>query len=190
MSETARTDSTSYPLFLPPDALAEKGSDYWSKSESEQYLDWLVDAIDTRLSGLAGYLKMDIQPKEAASTLSVCGTRVALAVQLPDFSLVEDGIKKLSPSAGYSIGADVGLLFAHLLLYASGSQLAWSIGRGPKSYVSRNLPVIVGFTDNMELDPVLVGINMCRRVLREGSASSWQQVYEHWRQRIPVCASA
>ena len=95
--------------------------------------------------------------------------------------------KVLTPGAGYSIGADVGILFAHLLIQQS-SHMEWRVGKGPTSYVSLNLPVLWGFGAAQELDPVLIGINLCRNTLREPSIEKWRQVYEYWWQFQPGTA--
>jgi len=169
-----------YPLFLPPSDLAEKGAKNWNKEECAKYNQWFLSEIPNRLNGLSTFLSFEINSDNPLETFLICAGRTCLALNDGQFFQMDEDKKVLTPGAGYSIGADVGILFAHLLLSKSTGSIEWRAGNGAKTYVSLNLAVLWGFSGAQELDPVLVGINLCRNALRESSVERWQHVYEYW----------
>lgn len=77
------------------------------------------------------------------------------------------------------MAADMGLLGARFLEDRY-PHLRWSIVRKPKSDISVNLPVLIGF-GVVPLDPILVSINTAHGMLagnRKGDA--WLKVFKHW----------
>ena len=179
----------SYSLFLPPNHLAEKGSKAWDKSERAEYLQWFLTEIPNRLQVLSDFLSLKINTDAPMETFLVCAKQVCVALSDEQFFQAHEGKKVLTPGAGYSIGADVGVLLAQLLL-GRPSNLTWRAGKGPKSYISLNLPVLWEFGGQQELDPVLVGINLCRGSLRESSVEKWKTAYEYWRRHQPKPGAA
>jgi hypothetical protein len=82
--------------------------------------------------------------------------------------------------AGYALGGDVGLLVAKLLTH-SHPALRWQVLRAPKSDLSYNLPVLVGFVDKQILEPVGGGIGEARALVKgKRGSDAWAEMYEYW----------
>ena len=48
---------STYPLFMPPDELAEKGAKNWNKKEAKIYLDWFLNEKEVRVNHLLSFLE-------------------------------------------------------------------------------------------------------------------------------------
>lgn len=171
-------NSDCYPLFVPPEHLAKKERSKWSQKEAKEYRDWLLGVQESRVAELI--VKLD-QPLlgEPTKDLITLGKKVADLLVRSPFSEDRFGVRSLT-KLGYALAADMGLLVAQYLLSAKPEKLKWETVRKPKSDVSYNLPVIVGFSYSY-LDPVGGSIAEASAVLRgQRDADAWLKIYEFW----------
>ncbi len=133
-----------YPIYAPPESLALKGSKNWNKKESIEYFNWFIQIMDERISSFLSYIDYRLTGK-IKSDLQEISLKVFNIVSLPQFYSIRDidGVKVLNKH-GLSIAADMGLCLGKLVKNEN-PNIQWSIGKGPKSYHSYNLPVLREF---------------------------------------------
>ena len=167
-----------YPLFVAPHHLASKGRKNWNAEEATEYREWLIGVLDERVEGLKKRMK---EPCGASPSdhLMALGEKSTALLMTPSFS--EEGpMGRRLTNAGYALAADMGLLVAKYLFQALPDKLRWQTIRKPRSEMSYNLPVIVGFSWTY-LDPVGGSIAEAAAVVRgEKGADVWKQIYEFW----------
>lgn len=147
-----------YPLFMPPNELAEKGAKNWKKKEAQAYLEWFLNNKEQRVNQLLTFLGYQLTG-DSIKDLSIISKLVYDKIEDPQFYTIRkiDNAKQLN-DAGLAIAVDMGLLLAELLQKEKPS-LHWEIGSGPKSYHSYNLPVLSSFDGNSkELDTLFLSI--------------------------------
>jgi len=198
-----------YPLFLPPFEFANKPPLQWSAKEARLYFNWLLSIHRERIDGLLTFFEEPLTGSPCAD-LDRLGTHVAKTIVTPDFSrrigLVPKNFKpsQIPPSreeisayfqhlnqtgpkltnAGYALAADMGLLVAKFLLSECGDRIKWSILKRPKSDMSYNLPVLIGFSTLQHLDPIGGSIAEAYGILRGNrGAAIWKDIFIFWKEK-------
>lgn len=162
-----------YPLLVPPDDLGETTPPYWSRSQANAYAEWLRSRVPVRTREMVRYFGMD-EEAPATSLLQPLGELVADALAHVPFS--ENG--RLT-NQGHALAADMGLLLASALLDEH-PDLVWSVVRKPKSDVSYNQPVLIGF-GVVPFDPLQISTTQAFAVLRgTKDGGAWRQVFKYW----------
>jgi hypothetical protein len=165
-----------YQPFIPPGELAEKTPLEWSRSEAQTYAKWLHSCRHDRVNALITYFGM----KATASPLALVGPlgdRTATALFHEPFSKAGE-----MTNLGRALAADMGLLLA-TALQCEHPELAWDIVRKPKSDVSYNQPVLVGF-GTVAFDPIQVSMTQAFGVLRgTKDGTVWQRLFDYWSEK-------
>ena len=168
-----------YPLFVPPEHLAEKGRRNWSAKEAKEYKAWLLGELDGRADALIVALCEPERPNPVEH-LEALGQKAATLLAKVRFSEVSPRGPQLT-NAGYALAADMGLLVARYLLRDAPEKLRWEVLRKPKSELSYNLPVLEGFSSTNYLEPVGGSIAEAYGVLRGArAADTWKRIYQVW----------
>jgi hypothetical protein len=171
-----------YPILRPPNGVRMEDHAEWTKATARKYLLWFVDVIPQRLHVLEDYFQKSIGA-DTENNLVEFGKVAEEALMEAYFSDTQASRPTLT-DAGYSLAADMGFLLSQSLLESAPSHLQWSIANGPKTYVSRRLPVVTGF-GNSELDPILVSTNLSLGVIRgRKSGDAWLTSYRTWLSKI------
>jgi hypothetical protein len=170
-----------YPLFLPPKHLATRQPYEWSRAEADEYRLWLTSSIDERVATLLKFLGLStvLRTEDAGEFLSSVGCKASEILMEDDFS--EEGARgRRLTNRGYALAADIGLLVASILLKVC-KDIHWTTLRKPKSELSYNLPVLVGFMNNY-LDPVGGSTAEASAILRgHRDADAWRNMLVFWR---------
>lgn len=169
-----------YPLFAPPNHLSPSNRRQWTRADAEEYLGWLVDSAPSRITALKSVVQY---PGHMSSTdeLNWLGERVARLLRSEPFSSKTDNGFRITEQ-GRALAADMGLLVAHRLL-SEHKGLMWAVLERPKSDLSFNLPVIVGFQTG-HLDPIVGSIGEAAAILRgERKGDAWTRVFNFWSSR-------
>ena len=162
-----------YELFIPPGQLGEKTPAEWSSSEATAYAEWVHSCRHGRVKGLIRYFGMD-ESASPSALLGPIGEGAAAALNREPFS--KQG--RLT-NLGYALAADMGLLVAAALQQGF-PRLTWDIVQKPKSDVSFNQPVLVGF-GSVPLDPIQVSTTQAFGIVRGSrDGTAWQRVFEYW----------
>jgi hypothetical protein len=185
-----------YPLFEPPEDLVARGIQNWSPKEADRYRAWLLSVMPDRIRTVRRFLEI---PDEAMpeAQLEAAGAALVDHLKRPEFSrqsgpetsnlrgktIVNPPAQLLTP-IGYAVAADVGLVFAELLL--RGHALHWETVRKPKSDISYNLPVLAGFDGGMSVDPVALSAVVATGVLNGlKGPRNWAEGYRWWASKAP-----
>jgi hypothetical protein len=197
-------DAIEYPVDINPFGLDEGRAEEWSLDEASAYLKWRVENLESRTDVLLNVARTDLS-LESVELLTRLGSRVREILRLPDFSGPYTGppatvmvkghtlelsrTMRLSPK-GVSIGRDMGLLMARLLLRDFAGWLTWTIPnqirrRNGENYYEHgyNLPALVGFptgvADGYKFVPTLMwgkATNVTRGV---EPPTIWASVYSY-----------
>jgi len=174
----------SYRLFIPPIRLAEKTPRDWTKREADAYMRWVIESVEERVAALLSYLGEQCGD-DAEDLLLRVGNKVEVLLHDDQFATEGDTGFQLT-NQGYALAADVGLLVAKLLLRDTGSALKWSVVRKPKSDMSYNLPVLIGFGERDYLEPVGVSVAYSHAILRgDRSSDVWAKLYSLCKSDVP-----
>jgi hypothetical protein len=169
-----------YSPFSPPGDLANSSPSEWTIAQAQRYLTWLTSVTNERISALLAFLGDD-GSGDCGELLRRVGSRATWVIQKPEFChRVSDEIRLTE--LGYSVAADLGLLVARCLVESCPS-IHWEVLRRPKSEVSFNQPVLVGF-GKLHLDPVRGSVAEVYRALEKvGDGSAWAVIFMFWRDR-------
>ncbi len=169
-----------YPLFMPPIELAEKGHINWTKKEARQYFEWFMSIKDIRLEFFLNFF--DIQYSKDPEiifeeqfakwifhlfdnneNLVSIKKRIAPEDASPEMKyLIErDPPRQEFNDLGYAIAADSGLLCAKVVS-DNCPDLIWDIAlAGGKRYVNYHKAVLKNPNNELstEWDPIGTGIS-------------------------------
>lgn len=171
-----------YPHFIPPQDLAVRAVTEWSAAEADRYREWLIGELPRRTDALLRFLAQEPRD-DAVAELGEVGARAAPTLTSGGFARQTAGNWQLT-EAGHALAADLGLLVARRLLEHHPESLRWQTVRKPRRDMSYNLPVLVGFSTGMYLEPVGGSIAEAHAVLRgTRGADAWQRIYSFWSAR-------
>jgi hypothetical protein len=163
-----------YPLFVPPNGLAEQTPRDWSVAQAKQYAAWLEAVLPDRVSSMATYF--GLSPEWDESTLVALESLLKLELAQPPFSEAIDGRPTLT-SSGYAVAADMGLLVAGLLLRSG--LTSWEIVRRPKRDVNYHQPVLNGLRDHPPFNPIWAALSPANGIVQGRRWNGgWVRIYE------------
>lgn len=171
-----------YPLFLPPAALATKGAKQWSADEARQYFSWFQTIWENRVEAFLAHVSLESGPYESRNLLEAADKMVLRELMDGEF-VTHQGVARSLTNAGRALAADFGLLFARSLI-SNSKQIHWEMVTSPRTDVSFNLPVLMGF-GRVHLDPIRSATAHYAWLL-EGRApkNTWWEAYEFWLARV------
>ena len=190
-----------YPLMIPP--VTKDFSDF-NTAETRQYFDWYIAQSEKRINQLQNYILLT-----GASDVILNGTVSSLVslwkwleenleiekkneeeleaemVGRPEW--MHDEIRKNDwkfTVLTNALAVDVSFYFAQIFIN-NYECIRWGYYTKPKSLVSINRPVLVGFVDNTFLDPRRIIINCCRLSMCEKKETRLLETYRVWTQHVP-----
>lgn len=169
-----------YPLFMPPDDLAEKGLLNWNKKELKRYFDWYLSVFEGRVNFFLeffnlkyskdpdaifsnGYSEMIFNLFDSDPLLTRTQKQHARADENPAIRhmIESETERKVFTTLGYAIATDSGLLYAKVVL-DNRPDVTWAVPvKGGKSYIHYNKVVLKEREDafgSSEWDPIGLGI--------------------------------
>lgn len=168
-----------YPLFIPPEPLGARTPPEWSRREAKAYAAWLQSSMPERVQQLLRYFGVS-ESISPSSLLEILGECVADALINSPFSE-----ETRLTNQGHALAADMGLLLADVL-QREHPGLTWDIVFKPKSDVSYNQPVLVGF-GGVTLDPIQISTTQAFSILRGAKdGTAWRQVFDYWSNQARV----
>ena len=169
-----------YPLFVPPIDLAEKGHINWTKKEARNYFEWFMSMKDTRLNFFLNFfdIQYSTDPEvlfedkfskwifhlfDNNENLISVKKRVAPENASPEIKYIieRDPPRQEFNNLGYSIAADSGLLCAKIVT-DNRADLVWDIAlAGGKRYINYHKAVLKNPNNDIstEWDPIATGIS-------------------------------
>lgn len=134
---------TEYPLFLPSDALADKGRVNWTKKETKEFFDWYISEIPGRIEFLTDYLGIEKVDLKKVNSNFIPKLDEKVLYKLKDSNALTELNEKggvMLTNEGYAFLVDVGSLFSHILLNEY-PKLKFTIAQG-KSHPYQNWPIL------------------------------------------------
>lgn len=169
-----------YPLFMPPDDLAEKGHLNWNKKELKRYFEWYESSYENRIKNFLEFFTIfySSDPEKIFNStysekifslfdnnemLTSITRRKVPVDATPDIKYIieNEPPRQELTNLGYAIAADSGLLFGKVILDNRPDLVLATPLKGGKSYVHYNKVVIKLSTDTFgssEWDPIGLGI--------------------------------
>lgn len=167
-----------YPLFKPSIDFASKPPRDWSKLEADNYFDWFLNVFESRVHSFLIFLNLDYS-LEDRTLLKKAQDECEKLLITGYFSQILPTGPKLN-NQGYALAADFGLLVASLLIKQGQGKVNWKILKKPKSELSYNLPVLVGF-GSMHLDPIAGSIAEMNWLLKGNeNKDAWFKIFEYY----------
>ncbi len=185
-----------YPLMIPP---IIKDFKELSKAETKQYFDWYVSQSDTRINQLQHYIAdsgspevvLDGTPESFVPLWRWFENNIqtekkseeemeAEMVGRPEWMRKE--IRKVDwkfTVMTYALAVDIAFYFAKVFIDHNNC-IRWGYYTKPKNRSSVNRPVLLGFRNNLDLDPREIVIVCCRKSLEEKKETRLLDVYNCW----------
>lgn len=147
---------TSYKLLIPPQSLASTNVKAWSSKEAKLYFQWFLENKLHRIDNLHDFLNIN-------STVSI-DDLIAKIIERQD--VVKENFTQIDSSRnelilnnqGYAFFHDFGVFFGEQIVSLR-SDIRWGIMKLPKSDLSYNLPVIIGYESIPKyFDPIRLSI--------------------------------
>ena len=168
-----------YPTFVPPGELSITDRTVWTRSQADEYFDWLMRVKDDRVHRMLERLDATIVDADAELSLGTLGRKIASTLRTAEFC----ANSKLT-NQGYALAADAGLLVAEFLVQDF-AEVHWEIRRKPKRDISYNLPVLMGFQSGLSFDPVGGSVAEAQAwIAGRRDADRWVAIYRHWSQQV------
>lgn len=137
-----------YPIFISPMLLELRDRSKWTRSDAQEYFDWVMKSKVGRVRHLMTYTNHQELSSESLPQLA---SVVAHLISSSAVQSINDSGKftnnnknilcRVPDDAGLSIGADFGLFCAELAENTYPGQFEWAIGDGGKTNVFHGLPV-------------------------------------------------
>jgi hypothetical protein len=170
-----------YPLFAPPTEVADRSPRDWSPRLAHIYFEWLTGVATERTRDLLGFFDLDRSDLPPRDLLLVVGEHLAEELRSDGGSARRPGGERILTSRGHALAADAGLLTAHLIIDVFGGDVHWHIVDRPRTDRSFNLPALVGFVDDLHLDPIAASIDEANGIIagRRGP-DAWAHLFDVW----------
>ena len=168
----------------------------FSKKEAEIYLKWYISEIDSRIFILKRFAKedgckcnFDYSPESLIDLWSWFETKIYTEEKstkeleeeykkYPEWMHEFISSTKISIET-YKIAWDVSVYFGEVLV-RNNSELYYGFFSKPKSRMSVNKPVVLGFKHNMDVDPRQIIKVFSLRDLKESNARALYETYLNW----------
>jgi len=181
-----------YKLFIPPNNYFAKEPREWSKKEVKDYSDWFLKAKPERVTNFRAVMEIHEDPL-SEDDWEALSNRFYEMVVGAEFSKEEDytdpltGAKRnnrIFTNQGFALAADMGLFLFDVIERHSDKKLEWSIGKGPKGYVSHNQPVVID-NDSDQLDPVEIGITTTLAIINGNTTKNrWYSKFKAFQRTL------
>lgn len=167
------------------------------KKEVQEYFEWYVNQLDYRIHILTDYVfseGTDIDFNYSPQSLIplwgwyekkiviVDKTEEELAYDYKKYpEWIHDDIPKtkISPET-MKYGMDIAIYFAEVMVRNSNGKIQWGYFTKPKSRVSVNEPVLLGYKNGMDLNPRLITTNCTLHSSREFNEMRLYETYYIW----------
>lgn len=190
-----------YLLMSPPFEI--KDFDKMSKSEAKEHFNWYTKEIPNRVKLLNRAIEitdLDLQvnldyKKESLVALwkwylnnveVVEKTNEEIDVEIISANkMTKQFVRKGKIATGWlAVAMDISIYFAECLIKEH-QELTWGVVTRPKSLAYVNKPVVVGFSNGMELDATNILFVQTRKILKGvQDEQALQKLFENWEKQL------
>lgn len=170
---------------------------YMTKSQVDVYFKWYVGEIDNRLKILSTFLfesgeniDLDFSEESLIPLWNWYESKIIVEkkseeeiendrMTYPAWVFETMSADKISLET-YKYGMDIAMYFAEIIRRNSNGKIYWGYFTKPKSRVSVNRPVLLGFKADMDLDPRSIVVTCTQRSSRERNKEILYNTYKIW----------
>ncbi len=157
-----------------------------SKKQAQEYFEWYIAQSETRIGLLRtftneknpGRISFDNSPESLVPLWDWFEDEILFGEQGVS-SEPKDGCNTELPGEALKVILDISFYFAEVVLRNNPS-IAWGYFTKPKSRMSVNKPVLVGFKADMDLDPRLIVRNCAYRSIDNKNSENLFNIYTNW----------
>ncbi|MGG1638769.1 hypothetical protein [Paenibacillus sp. NRS-1760] len=183
-----------YPLLIP--SVEVKDFREMKKKEAEFHFKWFMDQIPTQLEVLIRHSKLNLDYSQ--TSLITIWTWYLNQVEIVDKSVQEledEYLRKsgwlqefISPQKvsveSQAIAFDIAIYLGEVMRRHHGS-IEWGVVYKPKSFASVNRPLLIGFSEKIEMDVVLIVANKMRSIIKgERNTDTLFKIYQIWKEYV------
>jgi len=168
-----------------------------SKTEAKEFFNWYVSQVEYRITVLEEFIlqdgwqiALDYSLESLIPLWDWYETKIHLVnksedelqkeyAKYPKWLHSEISPMKISPETLH-YGMDIAVYFAEVIIRSSCGKIKWGYFTAPRRRMSVNEPVLLGFKENMDLNPRLVVVNCTRRSSREAKRTRLFDMYHTW----------
>lgn len=172
-----------------------------SKIETEQYFQWYINHISDRLHILEKYIRkegekfeLDYTPKSLIPLWSWYEKKIEMVEKTseeienelnkyPDWMHSEIMRTKVSVNT-LKYSWDIALYFAEVMIRNGREKVYWGYFTKPQKRMSVNEPTLLGFINDMDLNPRLIVMTCTRRSCRARDDNRLFDMYNIWYKKI------
>ena len=185
-----------YIIDVPP--MEFESFDSMNSKQAQEFFDWYVGNTGKRVKTLFEYISKTGNNKIQAdfrkqSLIDVWGWfECNITTEFMDFKEMLENIRgnkisffkaisnpKKITSLTYAIAMDIAIYFAETFI-SNNNSVYWGFFTKPKNRMSVNKPVLLGFRNNMDLDPRLIVENGMWKSIEQKNEMYLFDVYEVW----------
>ncbi len=184
-----------YELMIPP--FEHKEFQSMKKKEAGEYFEWYVSQRERRIEILRKYVQnededviFDYTPDSLIALWTwyekkiqiVKKNREELECQMsryPSWMHNEIARTKISLDT-LKYGMDIAIYFAEVIIRSCDGNVQWGYFTSPPKRMSVNEPTLLGFKEDMDLNPRLIVINCTRRSSVESNVNRLFDMYNTW----------
>lgn len=172
------------------------------KKQAEEYFQWYIGEISHRLEIFAKYLEsegenilLDFSEQSLIPLWEWYEKQITLVKKTEEE--IEDeksrfpwwvaetlSTEKIS-SETLKYVMDIAIYFAEVVRRQAGEKIYWGYFTKPKSRMSVNTPVLLGFVAGMDLDPRLIVMTCTSKSSKERDKERLYKSYKVWMKKIP-----
>lgn len=157
-----------------------------SKKQAQEYFEWYIAQSEIRIGLLRTFINekhprlisLDNSPESLVPLWEWFENEILFGEQGVSGECENDGNTKL-PGEVLKVILDISFYFAEVVLHNNPS-IAWGYFTKPKSRMSVNKPVLVGFKSDMDLDPRLIVRNCAYRSIDNKNNENLFNIYTNW----------
>ncbi|HJV45161.1 MAG TPA: hypothetical protein VJ824_05470 [Bacillota bacterium] len=189
-----------YKLMEPPFPI--KSFKEMNKKEAQLHFDWFIEQIPRRMKQLKDVFtlsgenadELDFSVDSLVKLWTWFIPKVIMALKTEQELMAEhqstpdwlrNAIKpeKIS-NKSLSIAMDIGIYFAECIR-KSHAQIQWGLRTSPKSFISVNKPILLGFKNNKDMDSAIILNNQAIKVSQgEKNPTALYDLYKVWEKFI------
>lgn len=157
-----------------------------SKKQAQEYFEWYISQSEIRIGLLRtfineknqGRVNLDNSPDSLVPLWGWFEDEILFGEQGLTGVCESDGNTEL-PDEVMKVILDISFYFAEVVLHNNPS-IAWGYFTKPKSRMSVNKPVLVGFKSDMDLDPRLIVRNCAYCSIDNKNSENLYNIYINW----------
>lgn len=182
-------------MMIPP--FEYDGFQKLKKNEAKEYFEWYMNQVEHRIEVLKKHILgerkdiiFDYTPNSLVALWDWYEEKIEIVnkskeeleqemSRYPKWLHNEIAHTKISMET-LKYGMDIAVYFAEVIIRNNDGKIRWGYFTEPKMRMSVNEPTLIGFENDMDMNPRLIVINCTRRSSRENNSNRLLEMYNVW----------